>query len=832
MTGSHDEPVGDDVARRLAAALGDSHTIERELGGGGMSRVFLAEERAFGRQVVVKILPPAMAMGLSMDRFRREIQLAARLQHPHIVPVLTAGEADGLPYFTMPFVEGRSLRDRLRDDGPPPVRDAVNLLRDVATALAYAHAHGVVHRDIKPDNVLVSHGAAVVTDFGVAKALASARHPETNTAGDAGSGTLTALGMSLGTPAYMAPEQAAGDPATDHRADIYSFGVLAYELFAGEPPFTARAPHALIVAHLTQPPPSLAERCPSLPEPLVRLVSHCLQKDPADRPQDAQAVVSALDDALEHTAQSGSGAFPTRHGGGPVPAARPTRRGVLRAVAGVAIALAVVGGGALLWRGRTADDGRSASTAVAGAPTSIAVLPFTNSGGDTSDVYFSDGMTDELTSALSRVPGLRVASRTSAFSFRGKAVDTRDVARALDVDAVLEGRVRRDGSRLRVSVQLTNGDDGLAVWSDSYERQMADVFTVQDEIARSIATALQLRLAAGAERHGTDDLAAYDLYLRGRYHFHQRGERELRQAAQLFAQALARDSSYAQAWAGLADAAALLPIYGRTPADSAYAIARDAAERAVALDPALAEAHTTLGLVQKSLGEWQAAGASFERALQLDQQSATAHQWYSELLLITDHVDSAVAEVQRAATLDPLSPVIAAELSYDLGLVGRYDQALAAGRRGVSLDGRLWITHAFLGFAQLFAGQSQDALRQLDSAVALDGSLLPVTGALASAAAAAGDSARARTLRDQLVAGADAPGGSAMAVVFAELALGNRDGALDWLERAAERRDSWLYAMSVNAPLFDPIRASPRFAAVVRRMGLDPARLTRPTRGG
>ena len=265
---------------RLQTALGDAYTIERELGGGGMSHVFLATERQLDRQVVIKLLPPDLSGGVSLERFHREIQLVARLQNPHIVPVITAGEADGVPFFTMPFVEGRSLRELVKAGTTVSVSDGVNILRDVATALAYAHERGIVHRDIKPDNVLLSGGAAVVTDFGVAKAISSARESTS-----APGGSLTQIGFSLGTPLYMAPEQAAADPSSDHRADIYSFGILAYELFAGAPPFAGRAPAALLAAQMTETPPLLSAARPDAPVPLVELVRRCLEKDPTKRPQ-------------------------------------------------------------------------------------------------------------------------------------------------------------------------------------------------------------------------------------------------------------------------------------------------------------------------------------------------------------------------------------------------------------------------------------------------------------------------------------------------------------------------------------------------------------------
>jgi serine/threonine protein kinase len=276
-----------DIREQVQAAVGSTYQLERELGGGGMSRVFLATETVLGREVVIKVLAPELAEGLNVERFRREIQLAARLQHPHIVPLLTAGEAGRLPFFTMPFIQGESLRARLARGGELPIGDAVRLLREVAAALAYAHAHGVVHRDIKPDNVLVSGGSAMVTDFGVAKALDAA----TNTATGH---QLTQLGVALGTPAYMAPEQAAADPATDHRADLYAFGAMAYELLTGEPPFTGRPTQALLAAHAIETPEPIARRRPAVAGPLAELIMRCLEKRPADRPQPTRSCARSM----------------------------------------------------------------------------------------------------------------------------------------------------------------------------------------------------------------------------------------------------------------------------------------------------------------------------------------------------------------------------------------------------------------------------------------------------------------------------------------------------------------------------------------------------------
>jgi TolB-like protein len=830
---------------RLQAALGDSYNVEKELGGGGMSHVFLAVERRLDRQVVIKLLPPDLVAGVSLDRFHREIQLVAKLQHPHIVPVLTAGEADGVPFFTMPFVAGRSLRELLRAGTPVSVADGVHILRDVATALAYAHGLGIVHRDIKPDNVLLTGGSAMVTDFGVAKAVDAAKSERTEHRDQehgAPAPRLTTIGSSLGTPTYMAPEQAAADPNTDHRADIYSFGVMAYELFAGVTPFAGRSPAAMLAALMTEVPPPLSIARPDAPPALVELVQDCLAKDPDARPHTVAEIVQALDRALvagPATGEMRSPAIAPNAGLSPNVAASPVPRTrdprTARRLAAIVVASAAVvaiGASVIVWSRARGGGAGGAS------PRSIAVLPLENLGGNDNDRYFSEGMTDELTGALSKVPGLRVASRTSVFALRKNGLGAQQIAKTLKVSSVLEGTVRRAGDRLRVSTQLTNADDGLTMWSEVYERQMKDVFQVQDDIANSIVGALRVTLApgdaqapGGRARRGTEDLAAYDLYLRGRFFWNQRGSEALHRAAGYFQQAIDRDPKFAPAYAGLADALGLLPIYGSTPADSAYPLARTAAERALALDSSLAEAHTTLGLILKSAGEWEPSARAFRRAIALDSSYATAHQWYAETLIITGRVPESAVQLKKARDLEPLSPVISAELCYSLGLMGRKDEAVAAGRRAIELDSTLWTGHAFLAFALLFNGDVRSALPEFKTAVRRGAQIDPLVGALAHAYARAGSSDSARALLPPLEARAQRPGGSPVALAMAYAGLGENDRALSWLERAAREHDPWLYAMSINAPVYAALWPDPRFAAVARIMGLDPTAMTKAPSG-
>ena len=463
----------------LQRTLGADYTLERELGGGGMSSVFVAHDNALGRTVVVKVLPYELAATVSVDRFKREIMLSAALQHPHIVPVLSAGETDGLPFFIMPFVEGESLRLRL-GRGPLSVREAVNIMKDVARALAYAHGRGIIHRDIKPDNILLPAGAATVTDFGVAKALSASREGRMHSGPR--TGTITSVGTSIGTPAYMAPEQAAGDPATDHRADLYALGIVGYEMLVGTPPFHGRAPQQLLAAQRTEPPPPIKSRRYDVPEALSALIMRLLEKDPAKRPRTANEVARALEDPAIV-----SGTFASASS-----ADRPRPRRVLWALAGAGILASVAAGGAWFTNRHAPASLAPAAGTPAAAPAaqkSIAVMPLVNIGGDAKDASFADGITAELTNALSRVPGVRVASvRTVLDSSQASPID---LGKKLKVNMVLEGTVQRDKDRVRVTARLVNTADGFTVWSDMYERAVTDVFKVQDEISSAIVDAVK-----------------------------------------------------------------------------------------------------------------------------------------------------------------------------------------------------------------------------------------------------------------------------------------------------------------------------------------------------
>ena len=805
-----------ELSTRLQEVLGASYSVERELGGGGMSRVFVAMDNTLARRVVIKVLPRDLAAGVSVDRFKREIMVAATLQHPHIVGVISAGEIDGLPFYVMPFVEGESLRKQIEDSGPLSPRQAINILRDVARALSYAHERGIVHRDIKPDNVLLTSGSATLTDFGVAKALTSARSVVSG-----GQGTLTSVGTSLGTPKYMAPEQVAGEAETDHRADIYAFGVMAYEMLTGAPPFEEASLQALLAAHLAKDPVPLDQRIDGISTKLASMVMLCLEKEPDHRPQTATELIELLEDP---TVLSGATASVTR----PIESSQPMRATVGMnknlAVILLAITIVVVGIGMMLIRGSGSDASGNEDRS------SIAVLPMVNVGGDTANEYFADGMTDELMAALNKVPGLRVASRTASFSFKGARATASEIGDALGVSTLLEGTVRREGSRMRLTAQLTDVGDGLGLWSESYQSELSDVFAVQDSISKAIVSSLRERLGDDAVvdpvmRRGTADHGAYDLYLRGRFFFQQRGPDELFRALDYFEQAVSRDPSYAEAYTGIADVYGLLPLYTATPGDSVLPLALRAANRAIAINSNLGQAYTSRGGLLNTSWRWDEAAEDLRKAIGINPRDATAHQWYGENLLITGRVEEAVRELERASEFDPLSPIITALHGLALAVLGDEQRAIERGQHAISLDPLAPIGHFMLAAVYLYLDDPHSAIPELETA--LESADIPaVRGLLGYAYAATGQTEPARAVLTAIDS-TELATGNAAAIARVHLGLGDHDAAFRWLNLAADAHDPFFGSEPLASQLFDPLRGDRRFVEVLRKVNLDVEILTR-----
>jgi serine/threonine protein kinase/Flp pilus assembly protein TadD len=620
------------LLERLTSALSDRYRMDREVGRGGMATVFRAQDLKHDRPVALKVLHPELAAALGSERFLREIKVAARLNHPHIVPLHDSGQADGLLYYVMPFVDGESLRQRLVRQKQLSLEEAIDIARDVAAALDYAHRQQVVHRDIKPENVMLHEGEALVTDFGIAKAISAA-----------GGQNITQTGVAVGTPAYMSPEQAAGEGDPDGRSDLYSLGCMLYEMLGGSPPFTGPTTQAILSRRFTEEVPSIRAARPTVPEALDQALSRALARVPADRFSTGAQLIQAL----------GSGG----HSGSTPPGTAP-----------------VTGTGQ-----------------VAAGPKSIAVLPFVNMSADPENEYFTDGIAEEIINALTKVQALRVASRTSSFAFKGKNEDIGEIGRKLKVATVLEGSVRKAGNRLRVTAQLVNVGDGYHLWSERYDRQLEDVFAIQDEIAGNIVKALRVVLTEeekrAIEKAPTENVEAYEYYLRGRTFFHQFRRAGMQFARRMFERAIEVDPGYALAHAGIADCCSFLYMYW-DGAKSNLELADSASRKALDLDPGLAEAHASRGFALSLSRQYEEAHGELETAIRLNPKLYEAHYFFARTCVQEGALEEAVRHYQDASNVRPEDYQALLLVQAPLQRLGRKEEAMAALRQGLQVAER------------------------------------------------------------------------------------------------------------------------------------------------
>jgi eukaryotic-like serine/threonine-protein kinase len=733
--------------------LAGRYTIERELGHGGMATVYLADEIRYGRPVAIKVMRPDFAHTLGSERFLREIGIAARLSHPHLVPLLDSGDAGGMLYYVSAYLPGGSLRDRLAREGRLPVADALRIAAEVGAGLDYAHRAGFVHRDVKPENILFADGHALLADFGIARATCEDGE------------RVTAVGFVLGTPEYMSPEQASGEPHLDARSDVYSLACVLFEMLAGEPPFRGTSSRSVFAKHLTEAPRSLRALRPEVPATVDSAVHRALAKDPLQRWASVAEFVAALQ----------AEAVPRGH-------------------------------------------------ALAGAAGSIAVLPFVNATPDPENEYLSDGITDELIDALAKVEGIRVASRTSVFALKGKPQDVRAIGALLDCAVVLEGTVRRAGQQVRITAQLVSTDDGRLVWSHRYDRLLDDVFAIQDEIARTIVNTLRATSFAGLSsapvRRHTENAAAYRLYLKGRYEWNRRTQEGVTEGIRYFEQAIAEDPEYALAYTGLADSYALEADYRSIPVAEGFAAAKRYARRAIELDDSLAEAHASLAWSLFVYDwEWAEAEQEFRRAIELDPRYATAHQWYAFLLASRGAFGEALVEGHTAVELDAGSVSARRSLGWGYLYARRYDQARYHLERAIAMNPTSEENFRILGLILALDGELEEARRVLAEAVTMPGSGTYTQATLAYALGRAGREGEARAIIAELDAHARDGYVSPVSYATAFLGLGDVERAIDWAERAYDDRRGWLAYVRVN-PLMDPMRGHPRFEALARRMGL------------
>lgn len=768
---------------RARTALAGRYAVEREIGRGGMATVLLARDLKHDRAVAVKVMHTDFSEALGEERFLREVRITARLSHPHILPLLDSGASDGLLYYVMPFVEGESLRARLAREGQLPVADALRIAREVADALGYAHGRGIIHRDVKPENILLESDHALVADFGIARAMDEAKAER-----------LTATGLAMGTPLYMSPEQAQGEATIDGRSDIHSLGSVLYEMLVGEPPHRGPTAQAVITRKLTESAPPIRSRRPSVPAAVETALARALAPTPADRFRTAADFAAALVD-------------------GPAATTAPSRPATRTFIA-AAVLLLVAAAGWFAW---------SASNGSAGASEplrSIAVLPFANLNDDSTHDYFSDGLTDELITSLSAVDSLRVASRTSSFAFRAGNMDIREIGRRLGVKSVLEGTVRREDRRVRVTARLVGVDDGYQRWSRTYERNADDALRIQQEIAASIVTTLQGGGdAVGRPREdvGAPDPEAYDLYLRARFFRNKRDEAGLRRSVTLFNEVVERAPGFARAHVGLADSHVVLGFYVLDPPSEAFPIAVRHAREALRLDPTLGSAHATLGYVEL-YHEWDfpRAEQEFRRAIELEPSHLSSRQWYANFLVATGRFEEAKREIQQVIALDPLSIVANAVEGWVLYHAGEYEAAERQFVATLELDSTLGLTHLWRGQTLEAMGRLDEATESLRRGARLTGDQPIYVAALARTLALRGERAEAERRLVELGRVRVVP---SFEIAKVHAALGRRPEALRWLERAYDERSHSMALLRADPQLAD-LRDEPRFRALLARLKL------------
>lgn len=737
-----------------------SHFVLTErLGAGGMGVVYRARDQRLPRDVAIKLLPPgALATEDARARFWREALALSRLQHPGIAVLYEFDREGDTDFLVLEHVPGETLEARLAR-GPLEEREVLAVAQQIVAALAAAHAEGIVHRDLKPGNVMVTPAGQVkMLDFGVARLAAGAM--------DEKRAGATTVATRLGTLAYMAPEQLFGSNV-DVRADVYSAGVMLFQMATGRLPFEDVESAALAQRVLVEPPPPPSSVRPGVSMQLEKVILRCLEKTPDRRYANADALAEDL---------------------------------------------------------RALTERRPVSAAPASVIDSLVVLPLENLSRDPAEEYFADGMTDTLIATLTEIGALRVISRTSAMRYKGTRESLPEIARALRVAAVVEGTVMRSGDRVRITARLVEAAGDRALWSRSYERELSDVLALQSEVAQSIADEIRVRVTpeeqARLTRPREVDPGALEAYLEARHHWGRRTPEGLSRSVDLFRAALDRQQSYAAAWAGLADAWNLIGMFRLRRPSEAFPMARSAAQRALALEPEMAEAQTALAFASHYFGwDWAGAEQTYRRTIASQPGYANAHHWYADFLSSKGRTDEALTAVRRARELDPFSAPVAVTEGHVLYFARRYDQALALIRSQRELFPDFAMVHLDLGRTLEELGRYDEARAAFEQGGGLMGADPATFAPLAQLAARAGQKDRAEAVVGRMIEARRLRYVSPYTIATVLAALGDRDRSFEWLEKALEERDPMMTFLLVH-PRLDPLRGDPRFDALVRRVGL------------
>jgi serine/threonine-protein kinase len=769
------------------------YPVIQKLGSGGMGDVYLAKDPILGRKVAIKVLHQEfVADKMRLARFEKEAKAASSLEHSGVAHIYEIGEANGIHFIAMQYVEGVTLGEKIMQKRPS-FSQILDWSIQICEAIAEAHLQGIIHRDLKPQNIMITEqGQIKILDFGIAKTVHQKLRP--------GSDSMTDTGIIMGTVQYMSPEQALGKQI-DARSDIFSIGVVLYEITTGRLPFEGGNTMETLQKILHHAPESVSRLSPGIPFEFERIILKCLEKEPSKR---YQSIHDLLIDLRNLQVETGNEKPTTSF----IVAPPKPRLWWVGMIALLAVAVAAV----LYFQSRSEPI------------QSLAVLPFVNQASDENLEYLSDGITDEIINKLSQVPELKVLSRSTVFRYKGVIVDPRQVGTELDVDAVITGSFAKHDDQIRVQVSLVRVPEGNQLWGELYTWKMSDLQSMQAQISRDISEKLPQNLSGEVreeiQKQHTTDPAAYQLFLEGRYHLNKRTRENFQLAIGSFQTAIAKDPDFAAAYAGLADGFILNCNWGFLPPDQGFPRAKEAAERALELDPKLAEAHTSLGFILSTYEwKWSEAESRFQTAISLNPNYTTAYQWYGLSLTLQGRFDEAMIQIRKAQQLDPLSLIISSNAGYTLYFARRYDQAIQELEKARELDREFPLIYQILGYIYGMKKDSEKSVEMLTLAVDLAPDNLSYEADLAWAYALAGEDQRAQEMFDQLLRISINTYVPPFHLAGICVGLNQKDQAMEWLERAYQERSDQITYIGED-PRFDSLRNDPRFQDLLRRIGL------------